>query len=350
MSPHLLPGHNGCWQGGKKKQIASPDWPKVKGKSPSKLPVWDIKKCVESSSNLQRKMLDGWLHLKSWHQDLRWDMFVTFLLVEKFLTEEHILTAEFEWSKMDGLEICSHDLEVLRCTPPKTNMAKWRITILGMRYIFKWFCFHCHVRFRWFYSCARFVYQRGKRYLFRHYDISPRLKMGLRPARMAHQNLIGPHWKPRNARNKGISLPSEELIRCFVSHVGFQSRLNLKPSIFFSLTCGKKTIHILPKSLSKKRSPKWWISSPPSWKPSFFVPIGFRFPAGQRTKFPFPSCVDHGWKDDDIPGEKKKGSKKEYLEDHFSVTCFFCCKKHGNSCISDDCRWSGLHMSTPSTY
>ena len=40
----------------------------------------------------------------------------------------------------------------------------------------------------------------------------------------------------------------------------------------------------------------------------------------------------------------KKGSKKEYLEDHFSVTCFFCCKKHGNSCISDDCRWLGLHQ------
>ena len=115
MCPHLLPGHNECWQGGKKKQIASPDWPKVQGKSPSKLPVWDIKKCVESSSNLQRRF---WmLHLKSWHQDLQWDMFVTFLLVEKFLTEEHILTAEFDWSKMGGLEICSHDSSPKMYTP-----------------------------------------------------------------------------------------------------------------------------------------------------------------------------------------------------------------------------------------
>ena len=138
-------------------------------------------------------------------------------------------------------------------------MAKWKITILDMRYIFKWFCFHCHVRFRWFYSCARFVYQRGKRYLFRHYDISPRLKMGLRPARMAHQNLIGPHWKPRNARNKGISRPSQGLIRCFLSHVGFQSRLNLKPSIFFSTLQVGKNIHILPKNLLTKDLQIWWM-------------------------------------------------------------------------------------------
>ena len=198
-----------------------------------------------------------------------------------------------------------------------------------MRYKVKWLCFHCHVRFRWFYSCPTFVYQSGKRYLFRHYDISPRLKMGFGPARMAHQNLIGPHWKPRNARNKGISRPSEGLIRCFLSHVGFQNRLNPKPSIFFStLQVGKKpSISIsFQKAVSKKKiSKSWWISSPPSWKPSVFVPIGFRFPAGQRAKFPFPSCVDHGWKDD-VRGEKE-GSKKEYLEDHFSVTCFFCCKK-----------------------
>lgn len=106
MSPHLLPGHNECWQGGKKKQIASPDWPKVQGKSPSKLPVWDIKKCVESSSNLERGF---WMDVTSEElaprSSVGYSMFVTFLLVEKFLTEEHILTAEFEWSKMGGLEI-----------------------------------------------------------------------------------------------------------------------------------------------------------------------------------------------------------------------------------------------------
>ena len=42
---------------------------------------------------------------------------MTFLLVEKFLTEEHILTAEFEWSKMGGLEISSHDSSPMVYTP-----------------------------------------------------------------------------------------------------------------------------------------------------------------------------------------------------------------------------------------
>lgn len=189
-----------------------------------------------------------------------------------------------------------------------------------MRYIFKWLCFHCHVRFRWCYSCPTFVYQRGKRYLFRHYDISPRLKMGLRPARMAHQNLIGPHWKPRNARNKGITRPSEGLIRCFVSHVGFQSRLNLKPSIFFPLQAGKN--HPYPsKKPFKKRSPKWWISSPPSWKPSFFCS---HRQLGKGQSFRFPVAWEKWLKGrSDVRGETKKGSKKGVLGGScFSVTCY----------------------------
>ena len=184
----------------KKKQIASPDWPKVKGKSPSKLPVWDIKKCVESSSNLERGF---WMDVTSEELAPRssvgyvCDFFCwsrSFSQRSIFWLQNLIGPRWVDWRYVPTIL-------VLRCTPPKTGKSPF----INMRYIFKWLCFHCHVRFRWCYSCPTFVYQRGKRYLFRHYDISPRLKMGLRPARMAHQNLIGPHWKPRNARNKGIT-------------------------------------------------------------------------------------------------------------------------------------------------
>ena len=35
--------------------------------------------------------------------------------------------------------------KVFNGTPPKTNMASWKITIFNGSYIFKWLFFHCHV-------------------------------------------------------------------------------------------------------------------------------------------------------------------------------------------------------------
>lgn len=154
--------------------------------------------------------------------------------------------------------------------------------------------------------------------------------MGLRPARMAHQNLIGPHWKSRNARNKGISRPSQRL-RCFVSHVGFQSRLNL----FFPYMWEKN--HPYPsKKPFKKRSPNLMDFISSILEAQLFCSHRLPLSLGNGQSFRFRVAWTMAERTTMFE-EKKKDRKRSTWRISFQWLVFFVVKNYGNSCIS--LRW-----------
>ena len=148
--------------------------------------------------------------------------------------------------------------------------------------------------------------------------------MGLRPARMAHQNLIGPHWKPRNARNRGISQPSEGLLDVLLAMLVSKAGWILNPLYFFPYRW-EKTIHILPKNLSKKDLQSDGFHLLHLGSLAFLFPSASAFRLGNGQSFRFR--VAWTMAERTMFEEKKKDRKRSTWRIIFQWLAFFCCKK-----------------------
>ena len=91
----------------------------------------------------EKKLLHGWKH------QLHWKIYTAPFLTDFTSLNPHMLSSWFRQfiGIRNSMFVLQEEL-MTGLTPPKSNVAGWKITISSRRYIFKWLVFQCHVSFQ----------------------------------------------------------------------------------------------------------------------------------------------------------------------------------------------------------